>query len=108
MQDGTYLVTDGAIVNYGERWAYGYFVALHGGIKLDRKSHIAPENWVRYMGSDFEGVSHLIGVWTDHETGTVYIDPVEHIADYETAVAHATQRGELAIWDAREDREIRI
>lgn len=107
MKDGTYLVTPYEIVNYGERWAYGYFVGLPGGYSFSKGELVGLGLATTRMLSELTGQS-LIGWWTDPETGIVHIDPVEHVADYETAVAHARQRGELAIWDAREDREVRV
>ena len=106
MEDGTYLVKpNGDIVNYGERWNYGFFVADgRKGIKRDHAT-IASESGVIQMvsaGTD----SRLVGVWTDTTTGIVYIDPVDHVADYDSAVELGKDRGELAIWDAFKGEEI--
>lgn len=96
MQDGTYLIKpDGSIVNYGERWNYGYFVADGSkGVKL-----YAEPDAETLLDVSMRSANALVGVWTDY-TGVTYIDPTEHIADTETALKLAKDRGELAIWDA--------
>lgn len=109
MQDGTYLIKpNGDIVNYGERWAYGFFVA-----EGKRGVVIRPDDTLR--GLSDEGILRvvsnnsgdaLVGVWTDSITGVTYIDPVTHVSDYDSAVELGRDNGELAIWDAFKSEEI--
>lgn len=105
MEDGTYLVKrDGSIVNYSERWNYGFFVADgRKGFKLDRE--IEPTASIQALGY-IHDYKTLVGVWTDTTTGIVYIDPVDHVSDYDSAIELAKDRGELAIWDAFKGEEI--
>lgn len=112
-EDGTYLIQQNVeIVNYGERWAYGYFVADgQRGVELDPETfklwadaHISAA--MRKVAK--ESGTNLVGVWTRPETGIIYIDPVNHISDRESAVKLGTERGELAIWDARDNVAITL
>lgn len=48
-----------------------------------------------------------IGSWLDTATDRVYFDASSHHADLETALTVASNRGELAIWDVANGREIR-
>lgn len=100
MEDGTYLVkSDGSIVNYGERWNYGYFVADGSkGVKL-LSSDFNNTLEDALLDVSMRSANALVGVWTSYD-GIVYIDPTEHVADTETALKLARDRGELAIWDA--------
>lgn len=107
MQDGTYLVkADGSIVNYGERWAYGYFVAdgMEGAVIGTQHESGALENVIYDVARASAG--NLVGVWTSGNT--VYIDPVNHISDRASAIKLGTERGEFAIWDARDNVAITL
>ncbi len=56
--------------------------------------------------ADVPTLGELFGRWTDPDTGTVYWDAVEVIADQGTALDVAAARGEIAVWDAANGREI--
>ena len=49
-----------------------------------------------------------VGVWEDTETGTVYLDANSLTDSAWAAIVQARSRGELAIWDTRAEREIRV
>ncbi|WP_029090044.1 hypothetical protein [Brevibacterium album] len=51
--------------------------------------------------------AQAVGVWRDSDTGLVYVDASSIIADREDALAVARERGELAVWDRVNGREIR-
>lgn len=106
MQDGTYLIKpNGDIVNYGERWAYGFFVANgKRGFRVPTV-HATPLDMGEMIG-ELSVISPLVGVWTDSITGVTYIDPVTHVSDYDSAVELGRDNGELAIWDAFKSEEI--
>ena len=106
MQDGTYLVkSDGSIVNYGDRWAYGYFVG-NGWSGINRDPSTITD-WAGLLQLvTLKSGSKLVGVWTDTRTGRVYIDPVTHVSDRESAIELGLARAEMAIWDARDNVEI--
>lgn len=106
MQDGTYLVkSNGDIVNYGERWAYGYFVGdgWHG---INRDPSTITDWAGLFQMVAIKSGSNLVGVWTDSRTGRVYIDPVTHVSDRQSAIELGLSRAEMAIWDVRESKEI--
>lgn len=48
------------------------------------------------------------GVWTDKESHVVYIDGVDHYGSISDALAYASERGEIAIWDVANAQEIRL
>jgi hypothetical protein len=112
MQDGTYLIKpNGDIVNYGERWAYGFFVAE--GRKGFSTTSDSPVKFEDYLNEAeiletiaLRSPQSLVGVWTAPDSGNVYIDPVTHISDYASAVKLGRDNGELAIWDAFKSEEI--
>lgn len=47
------------------------------------------------------------GVWTDTDTGAVYVDAVDHVLSEREAVKLGVSRAELAVWDIENVREIR-
>jgi hypothetical protein len=47
------------------------------------------------------------GAWRDEETGTVHLDVISIVEDKTLALAMATERGELAVWDLSRGEEIR-
>lgn len=61
-------------------------------------------DWVRRVGSN----DHYFGSWRDENTGKVYIDISECIYDLDEALALARSRNELAIWDVKNNCEIRL
>ena len=75
------------LVNYGERWAYGYIV----GVKTLEMSDIRPGN--------------LIGVWRD-ESGEKVFDVVKHVDALQDAVRLGNDHDQVAIWDLRENKEV--
>jgi len=92
LEDGTYLIDMyGNIANWGERWAFGYVVAL-----------------VPAFPDDQIPTYKKFGVWTDTESGKVYVDFVEHVIGREDAIKRAREREEIAIWDLFNEREIRV
>jgi hypothetical protein len=82
--DGTYIVNrDNKIENYGDKWSYGYIVGRRPATAED----LTPGT--------------LFGVWTDPDTGLVYVDLVDHIASRDHAIDTGVARNELAIYDLR-------
>ena len=51
--------------------------------------------------------ANLYGVWEDDETGKVYVDAVQWDVSRRAAVQVGRDRGELAVWDIKNSREIR-
>lgn len=52
--------------------------------------------------------SVFCGVWVDQETGKVYFDTSTLMYYERYAIPLAAQRGEIAIWDIANSREIRV
>lgn len=50
----------------------------------------------------------LVGRWTDESSGIVYWDKVELVTNLLKAGNKARKRGELAIWDNFNGKEIRV
>lgn len=50
----------------------------------------------------------FVGVWTDVETGIIYLDGSDYFAKKEEALAIAKLREEIAIWDCSANEEIRV
>lgn len=49
-----------------------------------------------------------VGHWTDSETGKIHFDAVNWFQDEYTAAAIGRVRKEIAIWDVRNERELRL
>lgn len=50
----------------------------------------------------------LVGWWTDPEDGKFYLDGTTWTAFRETAETHAHSRGELAYYDAANEKDVRV
>lgn len=96
--DGTYIVTDDGVADYAARWSYGYIVS--------KQTAQMANGGITFRHLDMQ--HGLVGVWKDSETGFYYVDLVEHISDRASALQLATERGEIAIWDLRERKEVRV
>lgn len=85
----------------------GYFV----GGKYPSLVWSDPSEWHLNKVRSFVANSPCVeyyGVWTDSESGVVYIDGVDHYESLEEALAYAVDRGEIAIWDIANTDEIRL
>lgn len=51
--------------------------------------------------------AEYVGIWTDTDTGTVYVDLSDWTPSESNALAMGRERGEIAIWDIEGCREIR-
>lgn len=96
LEDGTYVFMGGdgetMILDTLAESTTGYVVAVSS----------MNEN----TGPLFRG--NLIGVWKDTDDNMVYVDRVEIWEDMGIAMDRAAHRGELAIWDLENSREIRV
>lgn len=101
--DGTYSVWHGVATDYAARWAYGYMVGVGNLLTLDDQRITQGDLTVAEAFGD-----HLLGVWTDPETGISYLDRVKHVGALSDALALAHENGELAIWDLREGKTVTV
>lgn len=51
--------------------------------------------------------AYYAGVWTDSDTGLIYVDISRKVDDLYTALALADSRNELAVWDVVNGKEVR-
>lgn len=83
----------------------GYYVAAASPFNVSGPRDTLSPSLVRL----FVGMAEqYVGVWTDTNTHTVYLDHVEHHHDKTQALKIARARGEIAIWDVRNAQEIRV
>jgi hypothetical protein len=87
MENGTYLNLDGQfILSHAKS---GYWVAVH-----------------KYDSLDDTITGDYVGVWTNPESGVMYLDRSVWVADKADAIALGKQQGQLAIWDCANETEI--
>lgn len=101
VKDGTYTVDNAGIHDYAAKWAYGYMVGT--GAILQTNEPLTE----RALSELHEGYGGVIGIWADTD-GTIYVDKVRHVDALSDAIDLAKRGNELAIWDLRNQREIRI
>ena len=90
LEDGTYLIDpDKGIINYAERWAYGYIVGIRTLDMTDLKNYA------------------LFGVWTD-EDGTKHWDVVKHVGAIQDARKLAADFDQKCIWDLRDEKVVHV
>lgn len=87
-EDGTYLVTSEEVLNYADRWAYGYLVVVRKLLLEDIRPGV------------------LYGVWTT-ALGRSY-EIVKHIDSLSDATAAAKEYGQQAIYDLREKKVVYV
>lgn len=85
---------------------HGYFV---GGVVQElvweRFVDLTGPGLVKFVES---APSEFVGWWVDEETGKIHIDAVEWYEHEERALYTARGRGEIAVWDVANSREIRL
>ena len=94
-----------------EKLADGTYVQTRTGVQ-DASTLFQGRGYIVAVRPFVEGdaleIGDLIGSWTDTETGKVYLDHVEHYWDERIALNLAAVRGEIAIWDVANSKEIRL
>lgn len=86
--DGTYLYQNGSF--HPINMADGYWVA---------EKELSPSELKSGM---------VVGVWTDKETGKVFLDKTRLVRNLTKATMYATLWQQLAIWDNANQQEVRI
>lgn len=104
LEDGTYMVDAHGDLHRME-YDTGYMVGVHP-ITVKQDGHAVFLN--RVDGDDEIPKLTLVGRWTDESDGFVYWDEVEVIDNLLDAGNIARSRGELAIWDNLNNKEIRV
>ena len=91
MENGTYLVLDGdKFITARIETGRGYWVAETELDLADVKS------------------GDVIGIWTDTDTGKVWVDRSRFFTELDTALFWAKQWNQLAIWDNANGVEVRL
>lgn len=87
MQNGTYLKKNGTFLRIETN--EGYWVAVEE-IALDSVQD-----------------GEIVGIWQDPETGKLWVDETRFILDREQAITTAKAYDQIAIWDNRNQIEIK-
>lgn len=83
----------------------GYYVGgLFTPLVFDSADEVDRGEIAWWVGNHY---ANHYGVWTDSETGKVYIDAVTYLMTESYALLAGRERGELAIWDVKNGVEIR-
>jgi hypothetical protein len=88
-EPGTYLISRSGLINYSDRWAYGYAV----GIRPLEMADITP--WT------------LVGVWKDGG-GRHHYDLVQHVDTYQDAARMAQAGNQVTMYSFREEKVIDV
>lgn len=98
--------TDGTVdVTGSDLPTDGYYVAAASPFNLSGPRDTLSPSLVRTF---LAMATRYVGVWTDTDTGHVYLDHVEHHQDKAQALKIAAARSEIAIWDVRHNSEVRV
>lgn len=95
--DGTFSVDGAALPMHGYYVGSGATITGHP----DVFDTLSVQLFVNRSSAPF------IGVWTDTETGIVYLDETRWFESKSDALQFASARGELAIWDIANTEETR-
>lgn len=97
------LLTEGTYNASGEPYVGGGYLVSLPGFERVTSDPVAIAAWVRSVRL---GPGQYLGAWRDGDR--LYLDVSEVIHDPIAAVAAGRARGQLAIWDATEEREVRL
>jgi len=99
---GTVRASDGLLDPKGE----GYYVGgLVPSLVFDSIQDVDRGELAWWIGMH---PFNYYGVWTDSEDGKVYFDAVSHFRTLQASLFVGRQRGEIAIWDIANGKEIRV
>lgn len=96
----------------GETPTDGYMVGGEvASLVIDESKNFQPflttDKWLEGCWDLLNKPGYFAGIWTDSESGLVYVDISRNVADLYSALAIAASRGELAIWDVASAKEVR-
>ena len=85
-------------------------MVLHADVEVGEQYPEFKELWCKYaekapLYNDYDG-HRLTGVGTWIHEGQIYFDLVQHFHGLDEATQQAKQRGEIAIYDCRNQKEI--
>lgn len=106
-------VTEGYSVNVsGETPTDGYMVggevpSLVIDEEKNYKPYLTTDGWLDNHWTLLNQPGYYAGIWRDSDTGLIYVDIRRNVADLYSALAIASARGELAVWDVASNKEVR-
>lgn len=99
--EGATVHHDGSVNPYGT----GYYIGgIFPPLVFDSVETVDRGEIAWWIGTH---PANLYGVWTDDETGKVYVDATQWAITRRNAIEVGRERGELAVWDIRNNVEIR-
>lgn len=100
--------TDGATVDVGDLYTKGkgYAVGVRSVATIPLSCISDIRTLVRYYVNAYSAAT--LGFWRDTHTDVLYIDLINIFKDKDTALSVANQLNELAIYDFKNKKEIRI
>ena len=107
LESGTYKSTAQGLE--AEILKDGYFVSLQGyqtEIEKELVSQSLTHAILAYYSKLAQRYSAYVGIW--EESGKVYLDLTEHVADLDDAVQSGKRRNQKAIWDIVKNEPIHL
>lgn len=88
----------------------GTYLVLSGDTTTLAKIETGRGYWVAESETTLGDVqtNDVIGVWTDTDTGKVWVDKSRYFDNLDTALFWAKQWGQIAIWDNANGVEVRL
>ena len=94
---------------------YGYLVSTSGGEKLDRDLYGSLKRYAEQRAGRFAAEfcwfgdpDSILGGWFDEKRGEYHLDQNRFFFTEEEALEFAKENKQLAIWDIKENQEIRL
>jgi len=85
----------------------GYMVSIVAGPVYHKDSQVPAEAIIEFLRYNAVKESYC-GSWLDTETELIYVDISANFEDKDLALSLAREFGEIAIWDVRNNCEIRL
>ena len=98
LEDGTYD-KDGLRIAYPDGYQVGTW---------DQPIGVNMVHDLKSVMNDMAKITDEIGVWTDTETGKIWVEPCVWIPDLDSALRIARALNQVAIWDWANMKEIRL
>jgi hypothetical protein len=88
----------------------GTYLVLSGDTTTLAKIETGRGYWVAESETTLDSIlsGEIIGVWTDTDTGKVWLDKSRYFDNLDTALFWAKQWNQIAIWDNANQKEIRL
>lgn len=88
---------------------FGYMVSVISGPVYNNVLSVNPIEVAKFIRKNMaDNYTTFAGVWTDKDTGKIYFDISVNISVKNVAIKTAKSLKEIAIWDIRNNSEIRV